>query len=70
VLRVRREHQLLSPSRQPDARAGNPHEDSILAELPNELWGTDATATFTEQDGHVTMFAAIDHCRLDRHSRR
>ena len=34
-------------------------------EAPNQLWGTDATATFTEEDGHVTVFAAIDHCSAD-----
>lgn len=60
-----REHQLLSPARQPDVRPGNPHEGSILAEMPNQLWGTDATATFTEEDGQVTIFAAIDHCSAD-----
>ena len=57
-----REHQLLSPNRQPDARTTNPHDGSIVAETPNQLWGTDATTTFTEQDGQVTIFAAIDHC--------
>jgi transposase InsO family protein len=65
VLRVMREHQLLSPNRQPDAQPGNPHEGTIIAELPNQLWGTDATATFTEEDGQVTIFAAIDHCSAD-----
>lgn len=65
VLRVMREHQLLSPSRRPDARPTNPHEGSIVAQTPNQLWGTDATATFTEEDGQVTVFAAIDHCSAD-----
>jgi putative transposase len=65
VLRVMRENQLLSPSRQPDARPSNPHEGTIVAEKPNQLWGTDATTTFTEEDGQVTVFAAIDHCSAD-----
>jgi transposase InsO family protein len=65
VLRLMREHELLSPGRQPAARPGNPHEGSIIAERPNQLWGTDATSTFTEQDGPVTIFAAIDHCTAD-----
>jgi transposase InsO family protein len=65
VLRVMRENQLLSPSRQPDARPSNPHEGRIVTETPNLLWGTDATATFTEEDGQVTVFAAIDHCSAD-----
>lgn len=65
VLRLMRENQLLSPSRQPDTRPTNPHEGRIVAEKPNEVWGTDATTTFTEEDGQVTIFAAIDHCSAD-----
>jgi putative transposase len=65
VLRVMREHQMLSPNRQPDARPSNPHEGHIVPDNPNQLWGTDATATFTEEDGQVTIFAAIDHCTAD-----
>jgi len=40
---------LLLPNRQPDVRRSNPHEGSTLAEVPNELWGTDATATFRKR---------------------
>ena len=29
------------------------------------MWGTDATATFTEAEGNVTVFAAIDHCTAE-----
>ena len=29
------------------------------------MWGTDATATFTETEGAVTVFAAIDHCTAE-----
>lgn len=25
------------------------------------MWGTDATATFTQEDGQVTVFVAVDH---------
>jgi transposase InsO family protein len=65
VLRVMRENQLLSPSRQPVMKPGNPHAGSIVAEAPNQLWGTDGTATVTEQEGQVTIFAAIDHYSAD-----
>ena len=65
VLRLMREHQLLSPSRTAVVRPGNPHEGTIIVDTPNQLWGTDATTTFTEQDGQVTIFAAIDHCAAD-----
>ena len=43
----------------------NPHEGTIVTELPNQMWGTDATATVTEADGTVTIFAAIDHCTAE-----
>jgi transposase InsO family protein len=62
VLRLLREHQLLSPSRQPEPAPSNPHEGTIVTTAPDQMWGTDATATFTEAEGNVTVFAAIDHC--------
>ena len=65
VLRLMRESQLLSPSRTAVVRPGNPHKGTILVDSPNQLWGTDATAAFTEQDGQVAIFAAIDHCTAD-----
>src|SRR5215831_11747093 len=65
VLRLLREHQLLSPSRQPLAARSNPHEGTIVTEAPNQMWGTDATATFTAAEGAVTVFAAIDHCTAE-----
>jgi len=65
VLRLLREHQLLSPSRQPEPVPSNPHEGTIVTTAPNQMWGTDATATFTEAEGSVTVFAAIDHCTAE-----
>lgn len=65
VLRLLRQHQLLSPARQPEPVRSNPHEGTIVTELPNQMWGTDATATVTETDGAVTIFAAIDHCTAE-----
>ena len=61
VLRLLRQNQLLSPSRQPNPAASNPHEGTILTEAPDQMWGTDATATSTQAQGAVTVFAAIDH---------
>jgi putative transposase len=65
VLRVMREHQLLSPSRAGVTRPENPHAGTIVVGRPDQLWGTDATATFTQQDGQVTIFSAIDHCTAE-----
>ena len=65
VLRLLRQHQLLSPSRQPEPVHSNPHEGTIVTEAPNQMWGTDATATSTGAEGAVTIFAAVDHCTAE-----
>ena len=64
VLRVMRENQLLSPSRQP-ARPTQEHNGTIVTDRPDLVWGTDATTTVTAADGQVTIFAAIDHCTAE-----
>lgn len=65
VLRLLRQHQLLSPARQPNPAPTNPHEGTIVTEAPLQMWGTDATQTDTVEDGTVTIFAAIDHCTAE-----
>ncbi len=65
VLRLLREYQLLSPARPPEPVRHHPHEGTIVSETPNRMWGTDATATFTEAEGAVTVFAAIDPCTAE-----
>lgn len=65
VLRLLREQQWLSPARQPQLVRSHPHEGTIVTEAPNQMWGTDATATFTDGEGTVTVFAAIDHCTAE-----
>jgi putative transposase len=61
VLRLMPEHELLAPQRQPQPAEPKRHEGTILAERPNQMWGIDATAGFTLQDGQVPIFAVIDH---------
>lgn len=61
VLRLMRHANLLSP-----ARCGRPaeiklHDGTITTELPDEMWGTDATSTWTAE-GVATIFFAVDHC--------
>lgn len=65
ILRLMREADLLSPNRRPAHRPGNPHEGSIVPMEPNQVWGTDGTATTTIEDGKVTIFAAIDRYSAD-----
>lgn len=65
VLRLMREHQLLAPQRQIAVAPAREHEGTIVTDQPNQMWGTDATATVTLTDGQVTVFAAIDHCTAE-----
>ena len=65
VLRLLRQHQLLSPARQPEPVSTNPHDGTIVTESPDQMWGTDAAATSTEAEGAVAIFAAIDHCTAE-----
>ena len=60
VLRMMREHHLLSPYRRVQ---GQPrlHTGEIITERPNEMWGTDATRVFTLEDGYAWVFAAVEH---------
>jgi putative transposase len=60
VLRLMREHRLLSPFRRPP-RPANDHDGTILTDAPDVLWGTDATLVQTVADGRVWVFAALDH---------
>lgn len=65
VLRLMREHQLLAPQRQLAPAPVNAHDGTIVTAAPNQMWGTDATATVTLADGQVTVFAAVDHCTAE-----
>ena len=42
-----------------------PHSGTITTDRPNRMWGIDATATVTLDDGQVTVFAAVDHCTAE-----
>ena len=60
MLRVMRAQKLLSPhrGRQGEMKA---HEGTIVASVPDVMWGTDGVRVFTADDGWVWTFAAIDH---------
>ncbi len=65
VNRLMREHQLLSPHRQPAPIVTRSHDGVIVTDRPDRMWGTAATATITIAEGAVTIFAAIDHCTAE-----
>jgi transposase InsO family protein len=60
VLRLMREHALLSPHRA-RSRSGDAHDRHIITEAPNVMWATDATQIVTVQDGKVWLFGVVEH---------
>jgi putative transposase len=60
VLRLMREHALLSPHRA-RPRPAMSHERHIITEAPNVMWATDATQVTTVQDGKVWLFGVAEH---------
>ena len=60
VLRLMREHKLLSPCRSRQS-VGNPHQGEIVTKAPNEMWGTDGVRILTVEDGWVWLFSAVEH---------
>jgi putative transposase len=60
VLRLMREHSLLSPHRA-HTRPETSHERHIITEAPNLMWATDATQVTTVQDGKVWLFGVAEH---------
>jgi putative transposase len=65
VLRLRRAHQLLAPTRQGHPHGPKAHDGTIIPAQVETMWGTDMTATFTRQEGQVAIFIAVDHCSAE-----
>src|SRR5215203_442706 len=60
VLRLMREHALLSPHRARQRRE-TAHDRHIVTATPNVMWATDATQITTVQDGKVWLFGVAEH---------
>jgi putative transposase len=60
VLRLMREHALLSPHRARQ-RAETAHDRRIITAAPNVMWATDATQITTVRDGKVWLFGVVEH---------
>ncbi len=65
VLRVMRENGLLAPVRRKNERGDPTHSGTIRTDRPDEMWGTDATRFWTEEDGWCWFFGAVDHCTTE-----
>lgn len=61
ALRLMRQHHLLAPRRLGPPNGDPAHAGTIITTRPNEMWGTDATRFYTEQDGWCWFFGAVDH---------
>jgi transposase InsO family protein len=60
LLRVMREHALLSPHRT-RRRPDDAHQRQIITPAPNIMWAIDATQITTVQDGKVWLFGVAEH---------
>jgi putative transposase len=60
VLRLMREHHLLSPHRA-RPRPETTHERQIITAAPNVMWAIDATQVTTVEDGKVWLFGVVEH---------
>lgn len=62
VLRLMREHNLLSPYRHGKATTkACKHDGTIIQDRPNALWGTDGKKFFVKELGWCWFFGVIDH---------
>jgi len=65
TLRLMRTAGLLAHGRAQRNLGPRVHDGTITPEKPNVMWGTDATGVWTEREGLVTVFAAIDHATAE-----
>jgi putative transposase len=61
VLRLMREHALLSPHRARQRTDTAAHDRHIVTAAPNIMWATDATQITTVRDGKVWLFGVAEH---------
>jgi transposase InsO family protein len=60
VLRLMREHGLLSPRRVRQG-ADIAHDGTITTDAPDLMWGTDGTRVLTADEGMCWIFTSVDH---------
>jgi putative transposase len=65
VLRLMREAHLLAPTRMGHAHGPKAHDGTITTEMPDQMWGMDATSCLTRHDGTATVFVVVDHCAAE-----
>jgi transposase InsO family protein len=65
VLRLMRAAHLLAPTRVGHAHGPKAHDGTITTEVPDQMWGMDATSCRTRRDGTATVFVVVDHCAAE-----
>ncbi len=65
VLRLRRAAGLLAPTRVGPPHGPKAHAGTIIPDRPDAMWGTDATAGWTDE-GLATICIAVDHYTAER----
>ena len=61
VRRLMRLNGLSAPTREGNPRGPKVHDGTIIPISANLMWGTDATSTWTTEEGQVIIFTAVDH---------
>jgi len=61
VLRLRRAHHGLAPTRQGHPHGPQAQDGTIIPAQVDTRWGTDRTATCTHQEGQVAILIAVEH---------
>jgi putative transposase len=61
VLRLRRAQQLRAPTRQGHPHGPKAQDGTIIPTQVDMMWGTDRTATCTQQEGQGAILIAVDH---------
>jgi putative transposase len=65
TLRLMREHGLLAPHRVGRRHGPKGHDGTIVTDRVDEMWGTDMTSGWTNQEGQAAVFVAVDHCSAE-----
>jgi putative transposase len=65
VLRLMREAKLLAPTRLGHAHGPKAHDGRITTDVPDQMWGMDATSCLTRREGNATVFVVVDHCAAE-----
>ena len=60
-----REHDLQAPGKPRRILGPRTHDGTIITLAPDEMWGTDATATMLLDGQQATIFGIYDHCTCE-----